>query len=52
MPGEAFIREAVKVYVCVMCAFLCVYVCVRACVSVMYCHTFFIMCERAERERE
>jgi hypothetical protein len=39
-------------YVCVICAFLCVYVCVCVCVSVMYCHTFFIMCERAERERE
>ena len=35
-----------------MCAFLCVHVCVCVCVcvSVMYCHTFFNMCVRAERE--
>ncbi len=51
LQSEAFRSDSLHVSgVCVMCAFLCVYVCVRACVSVMYCHTFFIMCESAKRE--
>ena len=46
------IRFRPKVYVCVMSTSMGLYVCVCVCLSVMYCHTFFIMCERAEREGE